>query len=142
MLSRQIASKLRGYETPFYLYDMALLRQTLESVVYESKKYGYKVHYAIKANYDDHLLAVIREYGLGVEQNDARVVRGAVGVSAIFGDAHMVGVACGFGVDNSLSAQRGVAYGRLQQHSGFALVGGVLAYAQKRARGVEQSADA
>ena len=48
MLSRQIASKLRGYETPFYLYDMALLRQTLESVVYESKKYGYKVHYAIK----------------------------------------------------------------------------------------------
>ena len=61
MLSRQIASKLRGYETPFYLYDMALLRQTLESVVYESKKYGYKVHYAIKANYDDHLLAIIRE---------------------------------------------------------------------------------
>ena len=33
MLSRQIASKLRGYETPFYLYDMALLRQTLESVL-------------------------------------------------------------------------------------------------------------
>jgi diaminopimelate decarboxylase len=49
MLSRQIASKLRGYETPFYLYDMALLRQTLESVVYESKKYGYKVHYAISS---------------------------------------------------------------------------------------------
>ena len=61
MLSRQIASKLRGYETPFYLYDMALLRQTLESVVYESKKYGYKVHYAIKANYDDHLLAIRSE---------------------------------------------------------------------------------
>ena len=54
----------------------------------------------------------------------------------------MIGVACGFGVDGSLSAQRGVAYGRLQQHGGFALVGGVLAYAQKRARGVEQSADA
>ena len=67
MLSRQIAQKLRGYETPFYLYDTALLRQTLESVVYESKKYGYKVHYAIKANYDDHLLAIIREYGLGID---------------------------------------------------------------------------
>ena len=67
MLSRQIAQKLRGYETPFYLYDTALLRQTLESVVYESKKYGYKVHYAIKANYDDHQLAIIREYGLGID---------------------------------------------------------------------------
>ena len=56
MLSRQIASKLRGYETPFYLYDMALLRQTLESVVYESKKYGYKVQNAYEvfrvAKYD------------------------------------------------------------------------------------------
>ena len=67
MLSRQIATKLRGYETPFYLYDTALLRQTLESVVSESNKYGYKVHYAIKANYDDHLLSIIREYGLGID---------------------------------------------------------------------------
>ena len=53
MLSRQVAAKLRAYETPFYLYDMALLRQTLESVVYESKRYGYHLHYAIKANYDE-----------------------------------------------------------------------------------------
>lgn len=67
MLSRQVAAKLRGYETPFYLYDMALLRQTLESVVYESKRYGYHLHYAIKANYDDRILATIREYGLGID---------------------------------------------------------------------------
>ena len=78
MLSRQIASKLRGYETPFYLYDMALLRQTLESVVYESKKYGYKVHYAIKANYDDHLLAIIREYGLGIDCASGNELRKAI----------------------------------------------------------------
>ena len=78
MLSRQIAQKLRGYETPFYLYDTALLRQTLESVVYESKKYGYKVHYAIKANYDDHLLAIIREYGLGIDCASGNELRKAV----------------------------------------------------------------
>ena len=46
---------------------MALLRQTLESVVYESKRYGYHLHYAIKANYDDRILQVIREYGLGID---------------------------------------------------------------------------
>ena len=67
MLSRRIASRLRDMETPFYLYDTELLRQTLESVVNESKRYNYKVHYAIKANYDDRLLAIIREYGLGVD---------------------------------------------------------------------------
>ena len=78
MLSRQIAQKLRGYETPFYLYDTALLRQTLESVVYESKKYGYKVHYAIKANYDDHLLAIIREYGLGIDCASGNELRKAI----------------------------------------------------------------
>ena len=78
MLSRQIASKLRGYETPFYLYDMALLRQTLESVVYESKRYGYHLHYAIKANYDDRILAVIREYGLGIDCASGNELRKAI----------------------------------------------------------------
>ena len=78
MLSRQIASRLRGYETPFYLYDTALLRQTLESVVYESNKYGYKVHYAIKANYDDHLLGIIRQYGLGIDCASGNELRKAV----------------------------------------------------------------
>ena len=78
MLSRQIASKLRGYETPFYLYDTGLLRQTLESVVSESNKYGYKVHYAIKANYDDHLLGIIREYGLGIDCASGNELRKAI----------------------------------------------------------------
>lgn len=78
MLSRQIAPKLRGYETPFYLYDMALLRQTLESVVYESKRYGYHLHYAIKANYDDRLLSVIREYGLGIDCASGNELRKAI----------------------------------------------------------------
>ena len=78
MLSRQIASKLADFETPFYLYDIDLLRRTLESLVYESKKYGYKVHYAIKANYDDHILGVIREYGLGIDCASGNEVRKAL----------------------------------------------------------------
>ncbi len=78
MLSRQIAQKLRKYETPFYLYDIALLRQTLESLVSESQKYGYKVHYAIKANYDDHLLAIIREYGVGIDCASGNELRKAI----------------------------------------------------------------
>ena len=78
MLSRQVAAKLHAYETPFYLYDMALLRQTLESVVYESKRYGYHLHYAIKANYDDRLLSVIREYGLGIDCASGNELRKAI----------------------------------------------------------------
>ncbi|MFR9562495.1 MAG: diaminopimelate decarboxylase, partial [Rikenellaceae bacterium] len=78
MLSRQIADKLQGYQTPYYLYDMGLLRQTLESVVYESKRYGYHVHYAIKANYDDRVLAVIKEYGLGIDCASGNELRKAI----------------------------------------------------------------
>ncbi|MFI3269858.1 MAG: diaminopimelate decarboxylase [Rikenellaceae bacterium] len=78
MLSRKVADKLQGLHTPFYLYDMGLLRQTLESVVYESKKYGYHVHYAIKANYDDRVLAVIKEYGLGIDCASGNELRKAI----------------------------------------------------------------
>ncbi len=78
MLSRHIAEKLQQFETPFYLYDMGLLRQTLESVVYESKRYGYKVHYAIKANYDDRILATIKEYGIGIDCASGNELRKAI----------------------------------------------------------------
>ncbi len=78
MISRHIAAKLQQFETPFYLYDMGLLRQTLESVVYESNRYGYKVHYAIKANYDDRILAAIKEYGLGIDCASGNELRKAI----------------------------------------------------------------
>lgn len=78
MLSRHVAEKLQNYETPFYLYDIDLLRRTLESVVYESAKHNYKVHYAIKANYDDYLLGIIREYGLGIDCASGNEVRKAL----------------------------------------------------------------
>ena len=78
MLSRKVAAQLRNYETPFYLYDINLLRQTLESVVYESNKYNYKVHYAIKANNDDYLLSIIREYGIGIDCASGNEVRKAI----------------------------------------------------------------
>ena len=75
MLSRQVADKLAKYETPFYLYDIGLLNQTLESLMSIASKYGYKIHYAIKANYDARLLQIIRKYGVGIDcasGNEAR----------------------------------------------------------------------
>ena len=78
MLSRKVAAQLKEIETPFYLYDINLLRQTLESVVYESNKYNYKVHYAIKANNDDYLLSIIKEYGIGIDCASGNEVRKAI----------------------------------------------------------------
>ena len=78
MLSRTLGKKLLAYETPFYLYDTALLRQTLESVVYESQRYNYKLHYAIKANYDDRILSIIRDFGLGIDCASGNELRKAI----------------------------------------------------------------
>ena len=73
-----VVNQLKELETPFYLYDINLLRQTLESVSSESKKYGYKVHYAIKANNDDYLLSIIKEYGIGIDCASGNEVRKAI----------------------------------------------------------------
>lgn len=67
MLSRKVAGKLVPLQTPFYLYDMDLLRLTLESAVSMAARYNYVLHYAIKANYDPRVLALIKEFGLGID---------------------------------------------------------------------------
>lgn len=54
-------------ETPFYYYDLDLLRRTLNCVADQQKKYGYKVHYAVKANANPRLLNEIRLAGLGID---------------------------------------------------------------------------
>lgn len=54
-------------ETPFYYYDLGLLRKTLESYTANLKKYNYHAHYALKANANDRILQVIKSYGLGAD---------------------------------------------------------------------------
>lgn len=60
--------KMKGMQTPFYYYDTDLLRSTLDAVNEETAKYGnYFVHYAVKANANKKLLAVINEKGIGID---------------------------------------------------------------------------
>lgn len=59
--------QFRKKETPFYYYDVSLLKRTLQEINDSIKGYPYKVHYAIKANANPGILEVIRESGLGVD---------------------------------------------------------------------------
>jgi len=59
--------KLRVLETPFYFYDVALLQQTLEVAKNEASRYGYHVHYALKANANLPILQYIAKAGLGAD---------------------------------------------------------------------------
>ncbi|MBQ5750043.1 MAG: diaminopimelate decarboxylase [Bacteroidaceae bacterium] len=55
-----------GAVTPFYYYDMALLRRTLAEVCAHAPQ-GSIVHYALKANSNPALLRVIAAAGLGAD---------------------------------------------------------------------------
>lgn len=60
--------KFADIRTPFYYYDTNLLRQTLDAINTEVKKHdNYFVHYAVKANANLKVLAVINEAGLGID---------------------------------------------------------------------------
>ena len=60
--------KFQALRTPFYYYDMDLLRQTLQTINAEASKHeGYHVHYAVKANANPKVLTAIREAGLGAD---------------------------------------------------------------------------
>lgn len=60
--------KFAQMRTPFYYYDMELLRQTLDAINTETKKYdNYFVHYAVKANANIKVLKAINEAGLGID---------------------------------------------------------------------------
>ena len=70
--------KFEQLPTPFYYYDMQLLQQTLDVVKTESGKYGYHVHFAIKANANPRLLSLIAKNGLGADCVSGGEVRAAL----------------------------------------------------------------
>ena len=60
-------NKLRELQTPFYFYNTDLLRDTLALIRAEADRYGFHVHYAVKANANHKILSIIRENGLGAD---------------------------------------------------------------------------
>ncbi len=59
--------KFSSIETPFYYYDIALLRKTLQTINEEIANKNYHVHYAIKANANKRLLQEIASFGFGAD---------------------------------------------------------------------------
>ena len=68
MVQKFPIDKFKKIETPFYYYDCDLLRETLQAINKELKKYeNFIVHYAIKANANAKVLNVIQLTGMGAD---------------------------------------------------------------------------
>ena len=78
MFNPDIINKFNNLETPFYYYDMGILRQTLEACTKASAKYGFHVHYAMKANFNPKVLDMIQSFGIGADCVSGNEVKAAI----------------------------------------------------------------
>jgi len=60
-------NKFNEIQTPFYYYNLEVLRKTLSEINSQTEKSDFHVHYAMKANVNPSVLAVIKNAGLGAD---------------------------------------------------------------------------
>ena len=71
--------RFRTLRTPFYYYDLPLLRRTLDAVQEQlDRTPGYRMHYAVKANFNPRILAEIAARGFGADCVSGGEVRAAL----------------------------------------------------------------
>lgn len=78
MLNKSYTEKLKKLQTPFYFYDVDLLRETARTAINEANKYGYKIHYALKANPNRKILHMLNSLGFGADCVSANEILRAV----------------------------------------------------------------
>ena len=78
MFSDKDIAHFSNLETPFYYYDLNLLRDTLKTCNNAANTYNFHVHYAMKANFNDKVLAQIKATGFGADCVSGGEVRKAI----------------------------------------------------------------
>ncbi|OCX53436.1 diaminopimelate decarboxylase [Mucilaginibacter sp. PPCGB 2223] len=67
MFNTDTISRFKQLETPFYYYDLNLLKQTLQACTSAAAQYNFHVHYAMKANFNPKVLEMIQSFGIGAD---------------------------------------------------------------------------
>lgn len=92
MFDNTTIARFEDLETPFYYYDLALLDKTLQSCKSAADKYGFHVHYAFKANFNDRLLLAIQRIGFGADCVSGNEVKKAIEIGFDPGKVVFAGV--------------------------------------------------
>jgi len=67
MFNQVAVSGFQQRATPFYAYDLSILKRTLAAAKDASAEGGFHVHYALKANSNHEILSAIQEAGFGAD---------------------------------------------------------------------------
>lgn len=70
--------KFIDIQTPFYYYDLELLRETLNEINGQTANSNFRVHYAMKANVNPKVLETIKNAGLGADCVSGGEVQAAI----------------------------------------------------------------
>lgn len=71
--------KFKSLKTPFYYYDIPLLRRTLDAIAEQlSRNPSYVMHYAVKANFNPAILSEISARGFGADCVSGGEIRAAL----------------------------------------------------------------
>ncbi len=92
MLPNQLLKEFHSIETPFYYYDIPLLEKTLSELTKNAGQYGYKIHYALKANVNDRVLKTVVKHGLGADCVSGNEIQKALGSGFMPRDIVFAGV--------------------------------------------------
>jgi len=100
--------KFSEIQTPFYYYDLDLLRTTLAEINLQAGKSDFHVHYAMKANVNLSVLEVIKNAGLGADCVSGGEVQAAIdaGISpekVVFAGVGKADWEINLGLDNNIS---------------------------------------
>ena len=92
MFTNELTEKLKRHETPFYYYDLDLLRETLSVASGEAANRGFRLHYAVKANFNPAIMKIIAGYGLGADCVSGNEIEHAVNCGFPAGETVFAGV--------------------------------------------------
>ncbi len=107
MFSEKEIARFKEIKTPFYYYNTEKLKNVLNRVKSASEKYGFIVHYAMKANANDKILGIMKDFGFGADCVSGNEVQKALNVG--FGSDHIAFAGVGksdeeinLGIDNDI----------------------------------------
>jgi diaminopimelate decarboxylase len=107
MFSEKEIARFKEIKTPFYYYNIEKLKNVLNQVKSASEKYGFIVHYAMKANANDKILGIMKDFGFGADCVSGNEVQKALDVG--FSSEHIAFAGVGksdeeinLGIDNDI----------------------------------------
>lgn len=90
MFTEETIQQLRSNQTPYYYYDLDMLHETLAVASGEAANRGFKVHFAVKANFNPVIMKIIAGYGFGAD--------------CVSGNEIELAIDCGFPADETVFA--------------------------------------